>query len=105
MRVDGRHEVVEEGGLGVEETDAVEGPAEMPVRGVQEPHDAVPPRMCAAPRRRFPLMCAHHAIPSGRTGGAGPRGRVRADPPRFGALRWAGPAGNPAVRGPGARMA
>ncbi|GGV01316.1 hypothetical protein GCM10010275_45420 [Streptomyces litmocidini] len=69
MGVDGRHEVVEEGGLGVEETDAVEGPAEMPVRGVQEPHDAAPPRMCPAPRRRFPFVRAPRYPERGRGGG------------------------------------
>ncbi|GAA3242817.1 hypothetical protein GCM10020256_67010 [Streptomyces thermocoprophilus] len=35
----GRHEVVDERGLGVEHRHPVEGPAQMPVGGVQQSHD------------------------------------------------------------------
>lgn len=38
----GPHQVVEERGLGVEHRDAVERPPQVPVRGVQDPHDITP---------------------------------------------------------------
>lgn len=40
---DGLDQVVDEGGLGAEQVHAVEGPAEVPVGGVQEPHSPAPP--------------------------------------------------------------
>ncbi len=41
--LDGGHQMVEEGGLGVQQGDAVEGPAQVPVRGVQQLHATAPP--------------------------------------------------------------